>query len=78
MTPETGLGGGILCYDPEVDPAVLWGRLDVLGVEMEAAVLTVAAMRGIRAGCLFTVPDTIGEEIVYIREEELRKEGKER
>ena len=50
----------------------------MLGVEMEAAVLTVAAMRGIRAGCLFTVPDTIGEEIVYKREEELRKEGKER
>ena len=62
-----------LFYDPEEEPAVLWGRLGVLGVEMEAAaVFTLAAMRGIRAGCLLTVSDTIGEEIVRISDEELR------
>jgi DeoD family purine-nucleoside phosphorylase len=52
-----------LFYDPEEDPASLWGDLGVLAVEMEAAaIFTIAAMRGVRAGCLLTVSDTIGTE----------------
>ncbi len=52
-----------LFYDPEEDPATLWGNLGVLAVEMEAAaIFTVAAMSGVRAGCLLTVSNTFGEE----------------
>jgi DeoD family purine-nucleoside phosphorylase len=62
-----------LFYDPTEDPATLWGDLGVLAVEMEAAaIFTVAAMRGVRAGCLLTVSDTIGAEVVRISDEELR------
>jgi DeoD family purine-nucleoside phosphorylase len=63
-----------LFYDPEEKPARLWGELGVLAVEMEAAaIFTLSAMRGVRAGCLLTVSDTIGEEIVRISDEDLRK-----
>jgi DeoD family purine-nucleoside phosphorylase len=62
-----------LFYDPTEDPAALWGDLGVLAVEMEAAaIFTIAAMQGVRAGCLLTVSDTIGREIVRIGDEELR------
>jgi purine-nucleoside phosphorylase len=62
-----------LFYDPEEEPARLWGDLGILAVEMEAAaIFTLAAMRGVRAGCLLTVSDTIGEEIVRISDEELK------
>jgi DeoD family purine-nucleoside phosphorylase len=62
-----------LFYDPIEDPAALWGGLGVLAVEMEAAaIFTIAAMQGVRAGCLLTVSDTIGHEIVRIGDEELR------
>ena len=62
-----------LFYDPTEDPARLWGDLGVLAVEMEAAaIFTIAAMRGVRAGCLLTVSDTIGAEVVRISDEELR------
>jgi DeoD family purine-nucleoside phosphorylase len=62
-----------LFYDPEEEPARLWGGLGVLAVEMEAAaVFTLSAMHGVRAGCLLTVSDTIGEEIVRISDEELK------
>ena len=62
-----------LFYDPVEDPAKLWGQLGVLAVEMEAsAIFTIAAMRGVRAGCLLTVSDTIGAETVRISDEELR------
>ena len=62
-----------LFYDPTEDPATLWGDLGVLAVEMEAAVIfTIAAMHGVRAGCLLTVSDTIGAEIVRISDEDLR------
>ncbi len=62
-----------LFYDPEEEPARLWGDFGVLAVEMEAAaVFTIAAMHGVRAGCLLTVSDTIGEEIVRISDEELK------
>jgi DeoD family purine-nucleoside phosphorylase len=62
-----------LFYDPEDEPARLWGELGVLAVEMEAAaIFTLAAMHGVRAGCLLTVSDTIAEEIVRISDEDLR------
>jgi DeoD family purine-nucleoside phosphorylase len=62
-----------LFYDPVEGPAELWGNLGVLAVEMEAsAIFTIAAMRGVRAGCLLTVSDTIGAEVVRISDEELR------
>jgi DeoD family purine-nucleoside phosphorylase len=62
-----------LFYDPEEEPARLWGELGVLAVEMEAAaIFTLSATRGVRAGCLLTVSDTIGEEIVRISDEDLR------
>jgi DeoD family purine-nucleoside phosphorylase len=62
-----------LFYDPVEYPAKLWGNLGVLAVEMEAsAIFTIAAMRGVRAGCLLTVSDTIGAETVRISDEELR------
>ena len=52
-----------LFYDPEEDPQALWNALGVLAVEMEAAaIFTLAAMRGVKAGCLLTVSDTIAAE----------------
>lgn len=63
-----------LFYDPVEDPRGTWGRLGVLAVEMEAAaIFTIAAMHGVRAGCLLTVSDTIGEEVVRISDEELQR-----
>ncbi len=54
-----------LFYDSVKDPQELWHSLGVLAVEMEAAVIfTIAAMRGVRAGCLLTVSDTINREAV--------------
>lgn len=62
-----------LFYDPEENPREKWSRLGILAVEMEAAaIFTVAAMHGVRAGCLLTVSDTVGEEIVRISDEELK------
>jgi DeoD family purine-nucleoside phosphorylase len=62
-----------LFYDPIESPEELWGNLGVLAVEMEAsAIFTIAAMHGVRAGCLLTVSDTIGAELVRISDEELR------
>lgn len=64
-----------LFYDPVGDPGALWRNLGVLAVEMEAAaIFTIAAMKGVRAGCLLTVSDTIGkEEVVRISDEELKR-----
>jgi DeoD family purine-nucleoside phosphorylase len=62
-----------LFYDPTEEPARLWGDLGVLAVEMEAAaIFTIAAMHSVRAGCLLTVSDTIGAEVIRISDEELR------
>lgn len=63
-----------LFYDPQEDPAALWGNLGVLAVEMEAAaIFTIAAMHGVRAGCLLTVSDTIStENIVRIEDSALK------
>ncbi len=61
-----------LFYDPEQDPRSKWSALGVLAVEMEAAaIFTIAAMHGVRAGCLLTVSDTIGDEVVRISDEDL-------
>ncbi len=63
-----------LFYDPEEDPQGLWNGLGVLAVEMEAAaIFTISAIQGMRAGCLLTVSDTIGTEVVRISDEELAK-----
>lgn len=62
-----------LFYDPEEKPAILWGNLGVLAVEMEAAaIFTIAAMHGARAGCLLTVSNTIGERMARISDEGLQ------
>jgi DeoD family purine-nucleoside phosphorylase len=62
-----------LFYDPTKNPAAQWSDLGVLAVEMEAAaIFTVAAMRGARAGCLLTVSNTIGEKEAYVNDEELQ------
>lgn len=62
-------------YDPEDNPQKKWHSLGVLAVEMEAAaIFTLAAMRGARAGCLLTVSDTLHtEQAVRINDAELRE-----
>jgi DeoD family purine-nucleoside phosphorylase len=62
-----------LYYDPEEEPAALWNNLGVLAVEMEAAaIFTIAAMHGIKAGCLLTVSNVIGERVARIDDEGLQ------
>ena len=62
-----------LFYDPEEEPATLWNSLGVLAVEMEAAaIFTIAAMHGIKAGCLLTVSNVIGERVARIGDEGLQ------
>lgn len=65
-----------LFYDPEEDPAQMWSNLGVLAVEMEAAaIFTIAAMHGVKAGCLLTVSDTIGREAVMRIEDSALKDA---
>ncbi len=48
-------------YDPDPDRHRRWAARGVLAVEMEAAtIFTVAALRGLRAGCLLAVSDLVG------------------
>ena len=62
-----------LFYDPEEEPAILWGNLGVLAVEMEAAaIFTIATMHDVKAGCLLTVSNTIGEEDARVSDEGLQ------
>ncbi|WP_273846841.1 DeoD-type purine-nucleoside phosphorylase [Rubrobacter calidifluminis] len=63
-----------LFYDPMPHPKETWGKFGVLAVEMEAAaIFTLAAMHGARAGCLLTVSDTFTEqEAVRISDAALR------
>jgi DeoD family purine-nucleoside phosphorylase len=62
-----------LFYDPTEDPAIMWNNLGVIAVEMEAAaIFTIAAMHGARAGCLLTVSNIIGEEEARVSDEELQ------
>ena len=62
-------------YDPDRDRIRRWAERGHLGIEMEAAVLfTIAALRGVSAGTLLTVSDTLyGEAIVRISDEELKQ-----
>jgi DeoD family purine-nucleoside phosphorylase len=61
-------------YDPDPGRHKRWSERGVLGVEMEAAVLfTIAALRGVQAGCLLTVSDiVIGEEFTRISDVDLQ------
>jgi 5'-methylthioadenosine phosphorylase/purine-nucleoside phosphorylase len=62
-------------YNPSAGQAQRWSDRGILAVEMEAAVLfTIAALRGVSAGCLLTVSDIVVEgEFVRISDEELRE-----
>jgi DeoD family purine-nucleoside phosphorylase len=49
-----------LFYDPDPHSQERWSKRGLLAVEMEAATLfTIAAVRGVQAGCLLTVSDTL-------------------
>ena len=63
-----------LFYNPSEGQYERWSSRGVLAVEMEASALfTVAALRGIDAGCLLTVSDIVVEgEFKRITDEELR------
>ena len=63
-----------LFYNPDGEQYERWSKRGVLGVEMEAAVLfTLAALRGVRAGCLLTVSDVVVEgEFKRISDQELQ------
>jgi purine-nucleoside phosphorylase len=60
-------------YDPDAGRHQRWRDRGVLAVEMEAAVLfTIAALRGMSAGCLLCVSDLVIGEFVRISDEELK------
>ena len=62
-------------YDPDSDRHGRWSQRGILAVEMEAAVIfTIAALRGVQAGCLLTVSDYAvhGEAVARISDEDLR------
>jgi DeoD family purine-nucleoside phosphorylase len=61
-------------YDPDERRHERWSSRGVLAVEMEAAVLfTIAALRGVHAGCLLTVSDiVVGGTFTRISDEDLR------
>jgi DeoD family purine-nucleoside phosphorylase len=64
-----------LFYDTLQEAQKRWSSLGVLAVEMEAAaIFTLAAMRGVRAGCLLTVSDTLHTgEPVRISDEDMKR-----
>ena len=65
-----------LFYDPEENPQGLWNSLGMLAVEMEASVIfTLAAMAGVRAGCLLTVSDAIAPDNVERIEDNILKDA---
>ena len=75
------LGGVVtfltMAYIVFVNPAILsQAKMTFAAVAvataLAAAIFTLAAMRGVRAGCLLTVSDTIAEEIVRISDDDLR------
>jgi DeoD family purine-nucleoside phosphorylase len=50
-------------YDPDPERHLRWSRRGLLAVEMEAAALfTIAGLRGVQAGCLLAVSDTVIED----------------
>ncbi len=63
-----------LFYNPDAGINERWSSRGILAVEMEAAALyTIAALRGVDAGCLLTVSDIIvGNEMKRITDEELQ------
>ena len=63
-----------LFYNPNEGQYERWSKRGVLAVEMEASALfTVAAIRGVEAGCLLTVSDIVVEGVfTRISDEELR------
>jgi DeoD family purine-nucleoside phosphorylase len=63
-----------LFYNPDEGQYERWSSRGVLAVEMEASALfTVAAIRGVQAGCLLTVSDIVVEGVfTRITDEELR------
>jgi len=63
-----------LFYNPNEGQYDRWSARGILAVEMEASALfTVAALRGVQAGCLLTVSDIIvGGEMKRISDEDLR------
>jgi DeoD family purine-nucleoside phosphorylase len=63
-----------LFYNPDPGQYARWSERGVLGVEMEAAALfTLAALRGVQAGCILTVSDIVVEgEFTRISNDELR------
>lgn len=47
-------------YNPDSTRHLQWSRRGILAVEMEAAAMfTIASLRGVQAGCLLTVSDTV-------------------
>jgi DeoD family purine-nucleoside phosphorylase len=63
-----------LFYNPNEGQYERWSKRGVLAVEMEAAALfTVAAIRGVQAGCLLTVSDIVVEGVfTRISDDDLR------
>jgi DeoD family purine-nucleoside phosphorylase len=50
-------------YDPDPEQHLRWSKRGLLAVEMEAAALfTIAALKGVQAGCLLAVSDTVIED----------------
>lgn len=64
VTPNVGsIVSASLFYDPDSDRIGRWAAAGNLGVEMEAALLfTLAALRGVEAGCILAVSDTLWTE----------------
>ena len=62
-----------LFYNPDEGQYERWSKRGVLAVEMEAAALTVGALRGVQAGCLLIVSDIIVEgEFKRVTDEEMK------
>jgi purine-nucleoside phosphorylase len=63
-----------LFYNPDPGQYERWSQRGVLGVEMEAAALfTLAALRGVQAGCILTVSDVVVDgEFSRITDDDLR------
>jgi DeoD family purine-nucleoside phosphorylase len=61
-------------YEPDPEQDRRWAERGVLAVEMEAAALfTIAALRGVQAGCLLVVSDVLVETRERIDDDALRE-----